>query len=54
MKRTPEGSPQHLTLEMGMRYEEVAIDFWAKISAGQLPHSESSGSACAPKSDTSG
>jgi len=29
----PADSPQRLTLEMGMRYEEVAIDFWAKIGA---------------------
>jgi PadR family transcriptional regulator, regulatory protein AphA len=48
----PEGSPQRLTLEMGMRYEEVAIDFWAKISAGQPPISDLPDSACAPRSAT--
>ncbi|PKQ30890.1 MAG: PadR family transcriptional regulator [Actinobacteria bacterium HGW-Actinobacteria-2] len=47
----PENSPQLLTLTMGMRYEELAIDFWAKIKDGRTQISTSATPACAPTTE---
>ncbi|MGG5258495.1 hypothetical protein [Phycicoccus avicenniae] len=31
--RLPEGSPQRATLELGRRFEEAAVRFWAEVPA---------------------
>lgn len=44
--RLHEGSPQRATLELGLRFERIAVEFWVEVA--QAPPGQASGAALHP------